>query len=91
MSNKTFVYPQNAFYEKIYGKCLANESGGDLSANLLVECPEILLAREKQEAKKEAAKEDSMPKNDKSQVVSQHLLFTMDVIVNTVTKFVLSK
>ncbi|CAH0701563.1 unnamed protein product [Spodoptera exigua] len=62
------IEEKNAFYEKIYGKCLANESGGDLSANLLVECPEILLAREKQEAKKEAAKEDSMPKNDKSQV-----------------------
>ncbi|XP_022819941.1 protein HIRA homolog [Spodoptera litura] len=62
------IEEKNAFYEKIYGKCLANESGADLSANLLVECPEILLAREKQEAKKEAAKEDSMPKNDKSQV-----------------------
>ena len=59
---------QNAFYEKIYGKCLANESGGDLSANLLVECPEILLAREKQDAKKEAAKEETTPKSDKSQV-----------------------
>ncbi|XP_075969948.1 histone cell cycle regulator-like protein [Anticarsia gemmatalis] len=58
---------KNAFYEKIYGKCLANESGGDLSSNLLVECPEILLAREKQEAKKEAAKEETTPKSDKSQ------------------------
>lgn len=61
---------KNAFYEKIYGKVLANESGGDLSSNLLVECPEILLAREKQEAKKEAAaaaKEDSTPKSEKSQ------------------------
>ncbi|XP_059045236.1 protein HIRA [Achroia grisella] len=59
---------KNAFYEKIYGKCLANESGGDLSTNLLVECPEIMLAREKQEAKKEAAKEDTTPKSDKSQM-----------------------
>ncbi|XP_026747652.1 LOW QUALITY PROTEIN: protein HIRA homolog [Trichoplusia ni] len=58
---------KNSFYEKIYGKCLANESGGDLSANLLVECPEILLAREKQEAKKEAAKEETTPKSEKSQ------------------------
>nr|XP_049695468.1 protein HIRA homolog [Helicoverpa armigera] len=61
------IEEKNAFYEKIYGKCLANESGGDLSANLLVECPEILLAREKQEAKKEAAKEETTPKSDKSQ------------------------
>ncbi|KAJ0180756.1 hypothetical protein K1T71_004160 [Dendrolimus kikuchii] len=59
---------KNAFYEKIYGKCFANEGGGDLSSNLLVECPEILLAREKQEAKKkEAIKEESTPKNEKSQ------------------------
>ncbi|KAL0894232.1 hypothetical protein ABMA27_014244 [Loxostege sticticalis] len=55
---------KNAFYEKIYGKCLANESN-DLSSNLLVECPEILLAREKQEAKREA-KEESTPKSEKS-------------------------
>ncbi|CAD0197015.1 unnamed protein product [Chrysodeixis includens] len=58
---------KNSFYEKIYGKCLANESGGDLSANLLVECPEILLARERQDAKKEAAKEETTPKSEKSQ------------------------
>ncbi|XP_052757465.1 protein HIRA homolog [Galleria mellonella] len=64
---------KNAFYEKIYGKCLANESGGDLSTNLLVECPEILLAREKQEAKKEAIKEDSMPKSEKSQTAKSAL------------------
>ncbi|XP_028160951.1 protein HIRA homolog [Ostrinia furnacalis] len=57
---------KNAFYEKIYGKCLANESGADLSSNLLVECTEILLAREKQEAKREA-REESTPKSDKSQ------------------------
>ncbi|XP_045542811.1 protein HIRA homolog [Papilio machaon] len=60
---------KNAFYEKIYGKCLVNESGGDLTSNLLVECPEILLAREKQDAKKETAKEDVTPKSDKSQSV----------------------
>ncbi|CAG5051169.1 unnamed protein product [Parnassius apollo] len=60
---------KNAFYEKIYGKCLVNESGGDLTSNLLVECPEILLAREKQEAKKEAAKEETTPKSEKSQSV----------------------
>ncbi|CAH0748517.1 unnamed protein product [Diatraea saccharalis] len=60
------VDEKNAFYEKIYGKCLANESGNDLSSNLLVECPEILLAREKQEAKKEVIKEDTTPKSDKS-------------------------
>ncbi|CAK1581516.1 unnamed protein product [Parnassius mnemosyne] len=60
---------KNAFYEKIYGKCLINESGGDLTSNLLVECPEILLAREKQEAKKEAAKEEITPKSEKSQSV----------------------
>ncbi|XP_047512693.1 protein HIRA homolog isoform X1 [Pieris napi] len=59
---------KNSLYEKIYGKCPANESGGDLSSNLLVECPEILLAREKQEAKKETPKEETTPKNDKSQV-----------------------
>ncbi|XP_068629788.1 protein HIRA [Battus philenor] len=58
---------KNAFYEKIYGKCFVNESGGDLTSNLLVECPEILLAREKQEAKKETAKEETTPKSDKSQ------------------------
>lgn len=63
------MYFQNAFYEKIYGKCLVNESGGDLTSNLLVECPEILLAREKQEAKKEAVKEEITPKSDKSQVL----------------------
>ncbi|RVE43225.1 hypothetical protein evm_012105 [Chilo suppressalis] len=57
---------QNAFYEKIYGKCLANESGNELSSNLLVECPEILLAREKQEAKKEVVREETTPKSDKS-------------------------
>lgn len=55
---------KNIFYGKIYGKCLLNESG-DMSSNLLVECPEILLAREKQEAKKETVKEDIIPKNDK--------------------------
>ncbi|KAM3961260.1 histone cell cycle regulator-like protein [Aphomia sociella] len=70
-SNKEIGTPltideKNAFYEKVYGKCLANDSAGDLS-NLLVECPEIMLAREKQEAKKEAAKEDTTPKSDKSQ------------------------
>ncbi|GBP56222.1 Protein HIRA homolog [Eumeta japonica] len=63
---------KNAFYEKIYGKCLVNESGNDLNnSNLLVECPEILLAREKQEAetKREreiSSKEDTTPKADKS-------------------------
>ncbi|XP_049867442.1 protein HIRA homolog [Pectinophora gossypiella] len=57
---------KNAFYEKIYGKCLANESG-DLSSNLLVECPEILLAREMQEAKKELPKEETTPKSERSQ------------------------
>ncbi|KAJ8722424.1 hypothetical protein PYW07_003604 [Mythimna separata] len=61
------IEEKNAFYEKIYGKCLANESGGDLSANLLVECPEILLAREKEDAKKQAAKEETTPKSEKSQ------------------------
>ncbi|XP_026489914.2 protein HIRA homolog [Vanessa tameamea] len=58
---------KNAFYEKIYGKCFVNEPGGDLTSNLLVECPEILLAREKQEAKKEPPKEEITPKSDKSQ------------------------
>ncbi|KAG6439185.1 hypothetical protein O3G_MSEX000560, partial [Manduca sexta] len=51
---------KNALYEKIYGKCLANESVDDLSSNLLVECPDILLAREEQEAKKEAVKDTSL-------------------------------
>ncbi|RVE51231.1 hypothetical protein evm_004196 [Chilo suppressalis] len=60
------VEEKNAFYEKIYGKCLANESGNELSSNLLVECPEILLAREKQEAKKEVVREETTPKSDKS-------------------------
>ncbi|CAG4912875.1 unnamed protein product [Colias eurytheme] len=58
---------KNALYEKIYGKCPANDGSGDLSSNLLVECPEILLAREKQEAKKELPKEESTPKSEKSQ------------------------
>ncbi|XP_052737819.1 protein HIRA homolog [Bicyclus anynana] len=62
------IEEKNSFYEKIYGKCLANESGGDLSSNLLVECPEILLAREKQEAKKELPKDESTPKSDKTQL-----------------------
>lgn len=62
---------KNAFYEKTYGKCLASESAGDLStSNLLVECPEILLAREKQEAdnkKEKENKEELALKADKSQ------------------------
>ncbi|XP_026329589.1 LOW QUALITY PROTEIN: protein HIRA homolog [Hyposmocoma kahamanoa] len=70
---------KNAFYEKIYGKCLANESG-DLSSNLLVECPEILLAREKHEAKKEAVKDDATPRNDKSQ--TKPMLTTSPVSAN---------
>ncbi|XP_047988849.1 protein HIRA homolog isoform X2 [Leguminivora glycinivorella] len=41
---------KNAFYEKIYGKCPANDSA---LSNLLVECPEILLAREKPETRQE--------------------------------------
>ncbi|CAH2073213.1 unnamed protein product, partial [Iphiclides podalirius] len=57
---------KNAFYEKIYGKCLVNESGGDLASNLLVECPEILLARERQEANRQPAKEETTPKGDRS-------------------------
>ncbi|KAL4707394.1 hypothetical protein ACJJTC_008579 [Scirpophaga incertulas] len=66
IGNPLTMDEKNAFYEKTYGKCLANESGGDLSSNLLVECPEILLAREKQEARKEASKEESTPKSDKT-------------------------
>ncbi|XP_050678614.1 protein HIRA homolog isoform X2 [Leptidea sinapis] len=54
---------KNSLYEKIYGKCLANESGD----NLLVECPEILVARETQQARKEPPKDESTPKSDKSQ------------------------
>ncbi|XP_060810940.1 protein HIRA homolog [Amyelois transitella] len=61
---------KNAFYEKIYGKCLANESGGDLSSNLLVECAEIMMAREKQEAKRDA-KEETTPKADRTQFQSR--------------------
>ncbi|XP_072943481.1 protein HIRA [Epargyreus clarus] len=61
------IEEKNSFYEKIYGKCLANEGGGDMSSNLLIECPEIMLAREKQEAKKETPKEETTPKSDKSQ------------------------
>ncbi|CAG9114915.1 unnamed protein product [Plutella xylostella] len=37
---------KNAFYEKIYGKCLSTESTSLAGANLLLECPEIMLARE---------------------------------------------
>lgn len=51
---------QNAFYEKIYGKCLANESADISGTNLLIECPEILLAREKQEANNKKEKENSI-------------------------------
>ncbi|XP_034840349.1 protein HIRA [Maniola hyperantus] len=62
------IEEKNSFYEKIYGKCLANESGGDLSSNLLVESHEILLARDKQEAKKEPPKDETTPKSDKTQL-----------------------
>lgn len=46
-----------------------NDSGGDLSSNLLVECPEIILAREKQETKKEPPKDETTPKTYKFQVI----------------------
>ncbi|XP_061383156.1 protein HIRA homolog [Danaus plexippus] len=61
------VDEKNSFYEKIYGKRLMNDSGGDLSSNLLVECPEIILAREKQETKKEPPKDETTPKTYKFQ------------------------
>lgn len=55
-----------------------------MSSNLLVECPEILLAREKQEAKKEAAKEEITPKSDKSQVsITIFFLFSYEFIFKT--------
>ncbi|XP_053626132.1 protein HIRA homolog isoform X2 [Plodia interpunctella] len=56
---------KNAFYEKIYGKCLANSGGGELTSNLLVECAEIMLARERQQPG--APQLDTTPKADKSQ------------------------
>ncbi|CAH2086079.1 unnamed protein product [Euphydryas editha] len=62
---------KNTFYEKVYGKCSINDPGGDLNSNLLVECPEILLAREQQDAKKELPKEETMAKSEKSQQSEQ--------------------
>ncbi|XP_073943568.1 histone cell cycle regulator-like protein [Choristoneura fumiferana] len=45
------VDEKNSFYEKIYGKCLANDSA---MSNLLVECPEILLAREQSDSRRDS-------------------------------------
>lgn len=63
-----------------------------MSSNLLVECPEILLAREKQEAKKEAAKEEITPKSDKSQVsITIFFYFSLNLFLKHKNKTLLVK
>jgi hypothetical protein len=47
-----------------------------------VECPEILLAREKQELKKELPKDESTPKSDKSSVSYLSAIFIINLLMS---------
>ncbi|XP_063359905.1 protein HIRA [Cydia amplana] len=71
---------KNAFYEKIYGKCPANDSA---LSNLLVECPEILLAREKPDVCRDSR--DASLISEKSQIyppqVSGQRLRSLNLLV----------